>query len=714
MKPFVALFIAQISSALTYPTAGVRNYGLKILTMMLDHYENECAQYAAKIFPNLYNVFQMRAAGMAPKNLTNLKLAQELSASLLDRYIGILLSKNKFKIPNYQSTDDNSKFFHHTHCNQTRGANDQNEYVWAPGRVLNDIQFSFTAVEARKMHVLHRLIQRKKADESKIILKEDKNNNKSTSSDSTKQKSEQSKEKTTADQGHVLLLSEDVTLYSLESEQSINLFLHKFSKPLIELFLECLAPFSPMIIHHVLHSLYQLLYALEELSPEKLGPDELQEKFSFYKMLKLKAAALADFSDNTVQTSGKCAFIGLMSFFNIEEAGQQLVGLISKNSFGGDVRDLGIALGSFIRIHDYLPKAVQLRIWKAITNIFMNSSPLSDNQKLILQFFTDIVLREQRVTPDAVVFKFWAQQLPKMLSTVDISNIQGSNFLVSALSAFSKSIYQPYLTPESLFPLFTTKFFSALPGSFQTSLLYLLFHSSETVISKDLLKNMSQICTSDDCDNGVSSILVEFISLHKGIQTVDKTTFLLSVVCGKPALVDDIVTAFSNMPDCLDRIASFMNITLKKDLDLSLYAVLLTILNNALKWSKQHNSTNATTSKPVATLVNNTLPPILFKFFKQCFTDNAQRYLSLVINLCTVQMQILDHLLSIIAAAKDEPVVMDMVLILLRHIESSEIKQRKDIWSQISKQLSKLSRDNYTLREKNQQVSSLLVLHKLQ
>jgi hypothetical protein len=725
MRPFVSFYVTYIGNALTNMSSLIRNYGLKILMMLLDHYEFQCAQYAANILPNLYNVFQMRVAGISYKG-KNHKIGQELSASILDRYLGILLEYNKLKIPNYWKDDDGSLYFHHSHTQKQFEKDDilmqKKEFIFENGEILFTINNCFNHVEDSKMKVFRRLIQRRIADKSKIILAANTKDppQKLQAKEVGSNDGNTSKKTEEYEKHHVLMLSEDVSNYSLETEKSLLLLINKFSAPLVELYLEFLTPAQPLILHNVLHSLYQLLYALEDLYPGAIEPDKMRQDFPFFKHLRRKNDIDVHFAKST-QLSCRIAWLGIMSFFDIEETIAQLLNIFCKNKFNGESKELGILLGAFWRISKHLSSEIELALWKGLTNIFLNEKQLSDNQKLVLLFFSDTVLKHKVLSPPKIIFETWAKHLPIMLCNIETQHMDDAPFLISTLSAFSKSTYQSYLTAESLFPLFEPSFFIELPSKYQKPLLYLLFHSSEIEIPIQLLKNMSQICSSEKCETNVASILIEFVALQTQFTSADRSTFLLRTLCGRPELIDVIVMAFSYIEDCLDRISGFMCAMLPKEtIPLNVKAAQFTLLYHALARNmKRSLSPQNTYSKAVSSLMDGILPQHLLQFFRQCFLnayESKNKYFSLVVSICDTNENLMSQVLKQLLVL-EEPVALDMSLTMLRLSSNASTRKHELAWQSIYNHLKSMVSEkwnnNSQLNEILQQIYSQLILHQL-
>lgn len=729
MKPYMGFYVAHVGNALTSLFSTVRIFGLELLQMLIENYESQCAQYSAKILPNLFNVFQMRTAGISYKGKNHL-IQQELSVNILDRYLGVLLEHNKLKIPNYVREISHPLFFHHSHVQNKLKKDDldqQREFMFARNKVLPHIAFTFNSVSDQRMQMYHRLIQRKVADKSKIMFESEKKKSSSSTSSSSdqvpaaeqQQKQQKSKDSTKdSSSHHVLMLSEDVTNYSMETEQSLNLMIHKFSSPLSELYMEFYSPLNPSIVHNSLHSIYQLLYALEEVSTDVIDTAKMQNDFPFFKYLRRKGEVQSHLG-KTNHFSCRSAWIGITSFFDIDETIVQLLSVFCKNRFDGDARDFAILLGAFWRVSRYLTEDVELALWKGLTNIFLNESHLSLVQTLILQFFSDIVLKKQKMTPAVPIFKVWAKQLPVLLSMISPEQIGVSKFLVSALSAFSKSLHQCHLTPDSLFPLFAPNFFLALPSQYQTPLLYLLFHSPDVKISNDILKSMSQICTSTKCESGVASVLIEFIAVQNEINPVDKTTFLLSVICGKPELISEIIVAFSNIEDALNRISGFMCHMLPKDLDMRLQSSLLALVYNALVW---RGDKTASENKLTDKLMNSVLPARLFKFYEACFIHREFEvlYIPLCMNLCTIHSNLLAHLLESLSKSK-QSISLEMTLTLLKSLSNTSVQQHATLWNQLYVHLTHLVKKELkdtanvsNLGDSLHHIHSQMILHQIE
>ncbi|KAL9651747.1 hypothetical protein ABK040_014003 [Willaertia magna] len=303
--------------------------------------------------------------------------------------------------------------------------------------------------------------------------------------------------------------------------------------------------------------------------------------------------------------------------------------------------DFSKLLGIFYRIYKYLPNNIKEHLWKSLTNLFINEAQSTTNnqsknrnqfsskQKQILEFLSNVGLKNEFIIPPPKIIEQWINILPPILSNLYIpnkdnnddkdnnNNLNFSKYILNVLLTLAKDIkFQKYINKEpidnkdnnngtgineKIIPFFyneeTKQFgpFIYLSTLQQSHALQLIYYFN--ILPSNLLKNLSKCCTQNIKKISIDIItqVIEIIRYHinrsekkyklkPSVHISFLCTILVAICCNNQpndtsylnknsgsvlSVLQEVVVSLQFYGSgCLGKLTTFLTNTLQKELKL--------------------------------------------------------------------------------------------------------------------------------------------------
>ncbi|EFC50262.1 predicted protein [Naegleria gruberi] len=546
ITPFISLLMAYLTSGMTHLIGAVRRYSLKILSKFLEHFPIPISQYAVRVMPNICYIFMLSRTGVLYKGARYRSL-QQLCVTVLDNYLSVLFENNKLGIPS-------SKKVNHTHThnhmkmnltNINSSSSQSTGNIYFSNNSSEKAQYSFDNVDQKKLHLLNQLLTRKMAVQDNLEEKTVKLDAEQLLEVGDEKKVEQEDNDNKPSELPSLrkLLQEEmqIKVYNLEDEESIAEFFKLIFHILVEVWIEIFeeqrasaashhiqTEYVLTVIKSVLDIAYQLLYAFEHTQQgsqtkninSKIVNKALKKSLNhFVTKLPLQLSSKIRQTTNSIDRTN-ASLLSMLSFafgkFSTEKESSEITYkewelvylkqfsyfLSSAESLNLHDEDFAKLLGSFYRMYKYLPPSIGAQLWKHLTSLFVKQGAYSSKQQLILEFFANVGLKDESITPPPDVIEQWVAVLVPMLCQLDEKHYELSKHILNVLLGLAKNPkFQSFILKQvnqSIVPFYYDEEkkqfgpFVNLPKYLQSLSLQLIYYFD--VLPPELMKQISRAC----------------------------------------------------------------------------------------------------------------------------------------------------------------------------------------------------------------------------